>query len=151
LWRGTTPGKHALGLIVLHDDGTPVRWPASLTRNLVRALDMLPFMYFVGFVAMIMNRDFKRLGDLAANTLVVYHERKPAAVSIEEVPPMAPPVALSLSEQRTILDFAERCARITPERAAELAGFVSPLTGHRDGTEAVRQIVAIANYLMGRQ
>src|SRR5262245_37921859 len=36
-WRGQTPGKRALGLMVLNDDGSPVRWPAALTRNLLRA------------------------------------------------------------------------------------------------------------------
>src|SRR4051794_26199228 len=35
-WRGQTPGKRAMGLMVLNDDGTPVRWPAALTRNLLR-------------------------------------------------------------------------------------------------------------------
>jgi uncharacterized RDD family membrane protein YckC len=35
-WGGATPGKKALNLIVLHDDGTPVRWPAALARNLLR-------------------------------------------------------------------------------------------------------------------
>ena len=65
---GATPGKRAIGLIVLNDDGTPIRWPAALTRNLLRAADFLPAMYLGGFIAMVMNRDFKRLGDLAANT-----------------------------------------------------------------------------------
>jgi uncharacterized RDD family membrane protein YckC len=148
---GATPGKRAMGLIVLHDDGTPIRWPASLTRNLLRALDFLPFMYFVGFIAMVMNRDFKRLGDLAANSLVVYREHKPVSAHVPEAPPLAPPVALSLTDQRTVLDFAERCGRITPERAAELAQIVSPLAPGRDGEQAVDEIVAIANHLLGRR
>ena len=63
-WRGATPGKKLFGLMVLHDDGTPVRWPAALTRNLLRAIDFLPMLYATGLVAMLMNRDFKRLGDL---------------------------------------------------------------------------------------
>jgi hypothetical protein len=136
LGGGATPGKRAIGLIVLNDDGTPVRWPASLTRNLLRALDFLPF---------------KRLGDLAANTLVVYREQKPTTARIPESEPVAPLVPLSLSEQRTLLDFAERSGRITPDRAAELAEIVSPLASGQNGTTAVDQIVGIANHLVGRR
>jgi uncharacterized RDD family membrane protein YckC len=148
---GATPGKRALGLIVLNDDGTPVRWPASLTRNLLRAIDFLPFMYFVGFIAMVMNRDFKRLGDLAANTLVVYRDEKPAAASIPDAVPIAPSMPLTLAEQRTLLDFSERANRLTAERAAELAEVVAPLTGDQRGASAVQHVIGIANQLVGRQ
>lgn len=150
LASGATPGKRAMGLQVLNDDGTPVRWPGSLTRNLLRAIDFLPFMYFIGFCATVANRDFKRLGDLAANTLVVYREQKPVTARIPEVLPVAPPIPLSLSEQRTLLDFAERSERITRERAAELAEIVSPLAANNTGQAAVQQIVGIANHLAGR-
>ena len=74
---GATPGKKSLGLIVLHDDGTPVRLAASFTRNLLRAVDFFPALYGVGLMTMLLNRDFKRLGDIAAGTVVVY--RDPAA------------------------------------------------------------------------
>src|SRR5512146_821017 len=47
MWNGQTPGKRAMGLRVLNDDGTPVRWPGALTRNLLRAADFLPFAYGV--------------------------------------------------------------------------------------------------------
>lgn len=150
-WSGATPGKRAMGLMVLHDDGTPVRWSAALTRNLLRALDFLPFLYFLGYCAMVSNRDFKRLGDLAANTLVVYREEKPRTLKIPEVPPFAPPVPLSAAEQRTILDFAERSSRLTPERSAELAEIVPSLTAGRPGEAATGRLVALANHLIGRR
>ena len=151
LAAGATPGKRAMGLIVLNDDGTPIRWPASLTRNLLRALDFLPLLYFIGFCSMVANRDFKRLGDLAANSLVVHRDRKPVAATIPEAVPVAPLMPLSLSEQRTLLDFAERSGRITRERAAELAEMVSLLTGENAGPAAVQHIVGIANHLVGRR
>ncbi len=151
LGSGATPGKRAMGLIVLNDDGTPVRWPASLTRNLLRAIDFLPFLYFAGLCAMIVNRDFKRLGDLAADTLVVYRESKPARASIPLSPSVVPPSALSLTEQRTLLEFAGRSIRITPERAAELAEIVTPLNGEHTGRAAVQHLVGIANHLIGRR
>jgi uncharacterized RDD family membrane protein YckC len=150
LASGSTPGKRAVGLLVLNDDGTPVRWPGSLTRNLLRALDFLPFMYFTGFCAMVANRDFKRFGDLAANTLVVYRDKAPATGRIPDAVAVAPLIALSLSEQRTLLDFAERSNRITADRAAELAEIISPLTGGNSGPAAVQNIIGIANHLAGR-
>jgi hypothetical protein len=50
-WRGQTPGKRALGIAVVNDDGTPVRWGPALTRNLLRAVDFLPFLYGFGLAA----------------------------------------------------------------------------------------------------
>ena len=77
-WGGQTPGKRLFGIAVLNDDGTPVRWPAALTRNLLRAADFLPLLYGVGLMSILANRDFKRLGDLAAGTVVVYDSRAAA-------------------------------------------------------------------------
>jgi uncharacterized RDD family membrane protein YckC len=150
-WGGATPGKRALGLMVLNDDGTPVRWSAALTRNLLRALDFLPFMYFLGYCSMVSNRDFKRLGDLAANTLVVYRQEKPRALRIPEATPFAPPFALSAAEQRAVLDFAERSARLTPERSAEIAEIPALLTRGSTGDSATARLIAFANHLIGRR
>ena len=149
--RGATPGKRAMGLIVLNDDGTPIRWPAALTRNLLRAADFLPTMYLAGFVTMVISRDFKRLGDLAANTLVVYREQKLAPLEIPEAEPRAPGFALSITEQRAILDFAARSTGLTPERAEELAEIPQTLTAGAPPGNAAPRLIGIANYLVGRQ
>ena len=106
----------------------------GLSRNVVQAMG-----------------DFKRLGDLAANTLVVYRDEKPAAASIPESDPIAPSVALTLAEQRTLLDFSERASRLTAERTAELAEIVAPLTSDHRGAPAIQHIVGIANHLVGRR
>ena len=150
-WGGATPGKKALELVVLHDDGTPVRWPAALARNLLRAIDFLPVFYGFGLIAMLASRDFKRLGDLAAGTIVVYREAKPRGFQIPEAPPLAPPVPLTLPEQRAILDFAERAPGLTEERAEELAGIPHALVGTLGGRAAAERLVRIANYLVGRK
>src|SRR6185503_10494552 len=106
-WRGQTPGKRFFGLAVLNDDGTPLRWPAALTRNLLRAADFLPLLYGVGLLAMLASKDFKRLGDLAAGTVVVYApEKRVAARRIPESNAIVPPVALRLDEQRALLELA---------------------------------------------
>jgi uncharacterized RDD family membrane protein YckC len=146
---GSTPGKKGLGLMVLHDDGTPVDWPAALIRNLLRAVDFLPLGYGFGLTAMLLNRDFKRLGDIAAGTLVVYREPVQRAVIIPQAEPKAPRRVLDLGEQRAVLDFAERLATLTPERARELAELTVEITGARPGYETER-LIEVANFLSGR-
>ena len=149
---GQTPGKRFFGIAVLNDDGTPLRWPGALTRNLLRAVDFLPFFYAFGLVAMLLNRDFKRLGDLAAGTVVVYlSTEKEAQRKIPEAPPLAPPVPLDLDEQRAVLDLAERAAGLTKERVEELATLPTPLVGSLDGERAAARLLGMANYLAGRQ
>lgn len=150
-WRGQTPGKRAMGLAALNDDGTPVRWPGALTRNLLRAVDFLPFLYGIGLLAMLANRDFKRLGDLAAGTVVVYQTDKMVHGNIPQATPVTPPVALNLEEQRAVLELAERSATLTRERLEELAELPTPLVGTLGGERAAARLLGMANYLAGRQ
>jgi len=150
-WGGATPGKKALGLVVIHDDGTPVGWPAALTRNLLRFVDFLPAFYLFGMVSMIVSRDFRRLGDHAAGTLVVYRPPASRPRKVAQASPEVPRGVLTLREQRAILDFAERVADLTPERAAEIAEIAAPLVGPARGDSAVTRLVRIANHLLGRQ
>jgi uncharacterized RDD family membrane protein YckC len=151
MWRGQTPGKRMFRLAVLNDDGTPVRWPGALTRNLLRAADFLPFLYGVGLITMLMNRDFKRLGDLAAGTVVVYQAEKVAAArAIPQAPPQPPPLSLSPEEQRAVLDLAERSATFTRERFEELAEIPTPLVGRAVRDAAATRMLSIANYLAGK-
>jgi uncharacterized RDD family membrane protein YckC len=151
-WQGQTPGKRALGLAVLNDDGTPVRWPAAFTRNLLRAVDFLPVLYGIGLFTMLLNRDFKRLGDLAAGTVVVYQPEKASGErKFPEAPPVAPPFSLSLEEQRAVLDLAERAGSLTRERLEELAELPAPLTGDLDGGRAAARLMGMANYIAGRR
>jgi uncharacterized RDD family membrane protein YckC len=151
VWRGQTPGKRAMGIAVLNDDGTPVRWPGALTRNLLRAVDFLPFLYGLGLLAMLASRDFKRLGDLAAGTVVVYQAKGEAHGHLPASPPVAPPVALDLDEQRALLELAERSTSLTRERLEELAELPRPLVGTLDGERAAARLLGMANYLAGRQ
>jgi uncharacterized RDD family membrane protein YckC len=150
-WHGQTPGKRAMRLAVLNDDGTPVRWPGALTRNLLRAVDFLPFLYGTGLVSMLLTREFKRLGDLAAGTVVVYQPAKAEArKNIPAAPAIAPPVALSLEEQRAVLELAERSSALTQERVEELAALPVPLVGALHGRRAAERLLGMANHIAGR-
>jgi uncharacterized RDD family membrane protein YckC len=148
---GATPGKRALALMVLHSDGTPVGLPASLTRNLLRAVDFLPFLYGFGLLAMVLSRDFQRLGDIAAGTVVVYRELDLQHSAIPQAVPLQPARPLSATEQRTLLDLAARSQVLTPERAQELASLAPRLIGGRDDAAALGRVLSIANYLIGRR
>jgi uncharacterized RDD family membrane protein YckC len=158
MWNGQTPGKRSMSLRVLNDDGTPLRWPGALTRNLLRAADFLPFFYGVGLLAMLANRDFKRLGDLAAGTVVVYEPEKRAAPKLAEapagLPAVPPPFPLNLAEQRALLELAERAGSLTAERLEELAELPTPLVGPtegpRDSARAAERLLGMANYIAGR-
>jgi uncharacterized RDD family membrane protein YckC len=149
LGRGATPGKRVMGLVVLHEDGTPVGWPASLLRNLLRVVDFLPFLYVAGLCTMLIDASFRRLGDLAAGTLVVYAERvHAAAAEVPKLLPLAPPIPLTLDEQRAVIAFAERAPFLSPARAAELAAIPEPLAGN--GGDPVERLMRMAAWLVGR-
>jgi uncharacterized RDD family membrane protein YckC len=77
LWQGQTPGKRALGIRVITVEGTSVTFVQSAVRNVLRVVDGLPvpfFLYGLGFAVAACNRESRRLGDLAAGTLVVHVE-----------------------------------------------------------------------------
>jgi uncharacterized RDD family membrane protein YckC len=76
LWHGWTPGKRLVGIRVVRWDGTAIGFSQSAVRNLLRLVDNLPLGYGLAFVVAIGNRERRRLGDLAAGTLVVYVEEE---------------------------------------------------------------------------
>jgi uncharacterized RDD family membrane protein YckC len=71
IWSGQTVGKRALKLRVVGEHGEPVSTGQVLIRNFVRIVDFLPAWYGIGIVVLFANGRGKRLGDLAAGTLVV--------------------------------------------------------------------------------
>jgi uncharacterized RDD family membrane protein YckC len=71
LWNGQSPGKRWVGLRVIRSDGTPITISEALIRNLARLVDFLPAAYGIGIVTMFIDKQSRRLGDLAAGTLVV--------------------------------------------------------------------------------
>jgi uncharacterized RDD family membrane protein YckC len=149
--RGQTPGKRTLGLRVLHEDGTPVGLRASLLRNFLRVVDFLPFLYLGGLVSMLLDGSFRRLGDLAAGTIVTYADAgrgRATAARVPDATPLAPPLPLDRAEQQAVIAFAERAVFLTAERAAELASIPAPLLGDGD---ARRRLERIAAWLVGRR
>lgn len=146
--HGATPGKKMMGIRVIQDDGAPIGWPPSLVRNLLRSADFLPLCYGAGIVSMLINKDFKRLGDITAGTTVVYRELS-EVIRVPEAAPTVPPVRLTTDEQRALIQFAERSEALTPERRQELAEILTPLTGN-PGELATKRLYQYANWMVGR-
>jgi uncharacterized RDD family membrane protein YckC len=150
LGHGATPGKRAMALGVLHQDGTPVGWTSSILRNLLLAVDFLPLLYGFALASMLIDRDFRRLGDLAAGTVVVHRDQQSFGLRVPPAEPLRPPLPLNLDEQRAVIDFAERLGTWSEERARELAALATPLTS-AGGSEGLNRLLAMANWLLGRR
>lgn len=69
--NGRTPGKIVFHLRVIKDNGYPLSPLDAIIRNVIRIIDFFPFAYGIGIIVMFLNKRAKRLGDLAAGTLVV--------------------------------------------------------------------------------
>jgi uncharacterized RDD family membrane protein YckC len=78
-WRfaGQTIGKRVVGVRVLQAKGSRITLIQAAVRNLVRIVDLLPALYFVGGVTALLDVHGRRLGDLAAGTVVVRQRRSP--------------------------------------------------------------------------
>jgi len=88
IWNGQTPGKRVAGTRVLRDGGFPLDFRGALIRNLVRVADFFPGLYGIGCAFILFHPQCKRLGDLAAGTIVVRerHEEPAAANGLAHLP-----------------------------------------------------------------
>jgi uncharacterized RDD family membrane protein YckC len=82
---GRTPGKSVMGLRVIRVDGSAVDFAAVAVRDVIRVIDLGVFL--VGLVVMFFQPQTRRLGDLAAGTLVV-RERAPVTLAAAVAPPL---------------------------------------------------------------
>ena len=87
IWNGQTPGKRVFGLRVVRDGGYPVNFFAVATRNLIRIADFLPASYAAGAIAVFLNPEYKRLGDLVAGTLVIKEQAINPLAAFQSVAP----------------------------------------------------------------
>ncbi|MEI7771203.1 MAG: RDD family protein [Chloroflexales bacterium] len=115
IWGGQTPGKRLLGLRAVREGGRPITPAASAVRNLVRIVDLLPFGYGLGAVVMFADPRSRRLGDLAAGTLVV---REGAAISLASLTNQPVPVR---ADYDLAQDFLRRRDRLGAEPRARMA------------------------------
>jgi uncharacterized RDD family membrane protein YckC len=155
-----TPGKRVLGLYVLMANGLPITPAGCLIRNLLRAVDMLPLLYAFAIVSVLSRRDSRRLGDLAAGTVVAYRHEVETAGKLAAGDPAPPPVVLTRRQQLAITAFAWRVSRLTPARAEEIAAHAAalapapvpapvPKPGQPADTPMTERLIGIARWLHG--
>lgn len=158
LHDGQTPGKKRVGLRVIHDDGSPIGFSASMLRNLLRVADFLPLFYTTGALSVMSSNRLQRLGDMAAGTLVVYVQEPIASAELSHSQVFVPKRMLSQEKQRAVVSLAIREAELSVERMEELS--VKVLNHIHDGDlhenenhgdTATQIIVGYANYYLGRK
>jgi uncharacterized RDD family membrane protein YckC len=148
---GATPGKRIVGLKVVMDNGLPITPAASVTRNLLRAADFLPFGYGFAIASVLIRRDCKRLGDIAAATLVVHEPREIPRILVNAVPAVTPVRPLAPEDQAALVALAARAPLLTAERLDELAALAASVSGDagRSGREVTRRVLGVALWVLG--
>jgi uncharacterized RDD family membrane protein YckC len=129
LTRGRSPGKFALGLRVVGDDGSPERFRQALVRGLSAAVEIWMFAGCPALICSLLSTRGKRLGDLFAGTFVI-QQRLPARRAVAGPVAIAPELARwaaglelsGLTEQTaaTARRYLARLRELTPSAQAEL-------------------------------
>lgn len=153
LFNGQTPGKMALGLRVVSTGGLPINGQQAFLRNLMRLVDMSPLMALSAYyladssidplvlllggmaaLAVIATARFQRLGDIAADTMVVVEERH----RLQRVKEIADPKVEELS-QRIPTSYT-----VSPGLAEALASYVArrELLGYERRRQMAGQLAA---------
>ncbi len=74
--NGKTPGKSVLGLRVIHYSGKPLDAASIILRNFMRVFDQQMSLYLGAFFSIIFNKEFRRIGDLVAETIVINEDKR---------------------------------------------------------------------------
>ncbi|MDR1839112.1 MAG: RDD family protein [Treponema sp.] len=130
-FKGQSLGKHLTGIKVIRSDGAPVDPASSFLRNLLRFADTFLFFFPIAFISITASQGFRRLGDWAGGTLVVYSQTlarfpRNTTAFLAKYDPVAPPYPLSNDEKQAILNFARRYPLFGESRANEIAGIYAP-------------------------
>jgi uncharacterized RDD family membrane protein YckC len=123
---GRTPGKRLNGMRVVRSGGEPVGFLTSAIRNVLRAVDFLPFAYVIGATSILATRKNQRLGDVAAGTLVVRDRPAKAVAHSEAAAAPAETAAwdtssITAEEVAAVRRFLERRHEIEYHARTELA------------------------------
>jgi uncharacterized RDD family membrane protein YckC len=123
-WHGQTPGKRAMKIRVIKDSGRQITLFESLARNLIRVVDYLPGMYLVGVITMLCNKRNKRLGDIAAGTIVVHERADEQPLIYQTSTTLIAPVGFAAQPfaQETLAPWAKPVAAMFPADAVAKLG-----------------------------
>jgi len=138
-WRGQSLGKRVMRLRVVDARGLRLTFAQVALRNLLRFVDGLPLFYLVGGVTSLLNHRAQRLGDLAADTLVVWEP-------VETLPDFA---ALQGEKYNTLRGHAPVVARlrhVISPAAARAAWSALARRDEFDAGERVKLFAELAVY-----
>jgi len=130
-WNGRTPGKRLVGIRVVRDGGFPVDFSSSVIRNVVRVLEVGLGFYVLSTIAALISPQNRRLGDMAAGTIVV-RDRAFAGGVPNVAPARSDPLVrdLGAAERELVQRYVERRSSLAdaPRRALalEIAELVRP-------------------------
>ncbi len=156
--RGATIGKRTVGLRVIDRSGNNITKGQAFVRNILRLVDMLPGMpstglgiligsFGLGFFCCLFTKKFQRVGDLVANTLVVYTQPELMMTGQEPtVESLAPTVALAREEQVALADYYSRASMWSEARRIELSDHASEMTQKR-GMEGMIRLLGMAKWI----
>jgi len=129
LTRGGSPGKFALGLRVVSDDGGPERFRQALVRGLSAVVEIWLLLGCPALISSLLSERGKRLGDLFAGTFVV-QQRLPGGRAGAALPVVSPELVSwgaqlemsGLTDQtaETARRYLARLPELTPAAQAEL-------------------------------
>jgi uncharacterized RDD family membrane protein YckC len=113
LWQGQTLGKRVMGIRVMDMRGMRLSLSQVVLRNLLRVVDNLPFLYMLGGITCLVSRHAQRLGDLAANTIVIQAGKM-----------VQPDLDMLLEKNRynSLRDYPHLVARLRQQISPEEAG-----------------------------
>lgn len=129
LWKGRTLGKAALGLRVVRDDAGPISFRHAFVRGLIGFIVERPGItfYSAGVISSLLNSKGKRLGDLAAGTIVVQERVSGNHTYYAVMPPPLIPWAQTLDLARlpddlaaSVRSFLARAPQMSEASRAEL-------------------------------
>lgn len=123
-WNGRTPGKKLLGIRVVRDGGYPLDLSGSFVRNLIRAGELALGFYAVSALAALLSPENKRLGDMAAGTIVVRDARVQSLTAIVERAANEPEhrAAMLTAEEHALIErFMARRERMAEHYRRRLA------------------------------
>ncbi len=125
-WQGQTPGKRVAQIRVIEANGQPVGWSSVFIRNLLRIVDEFPGIY-LGIIPMMIDKDERRFGDLAAGTLVIRERLQSIStgqlqiVSESTVEPLVDTGQISPDEYGLLVNFLKRREILTVTKRRQLS------------------------------
>ncbi len=137
--RGRSPGKFALGLRVVNDNGGPETFRQALVRALAAVVEIWLLEGAPALICSLLSAKGKRLGDIFAGTLVIQERLSARSGPIGTMPPALADWAASL-EFSGLTDQAAAMARQYLARLGELNPGARDELGHRIATEVAASV-----------